>query len=256
MESLKGKIVLITGASAGIGKACALKFAEQGSNLIITARRINLINALADEIREKYNVKVHAVKLDVRNNDEVKWTINSLPEEWKAIDILINNAGLSRGLNKLHEENIEGVEEMLDTNIKGLLNVTREVVPLMGKRRSGHVINMGSTAGHEAYSGGGVYCATKHAVNAITKSLRLDLLGKNIKVSTIDPGMVETDFSKVRFYGDEEKAKNVYKGITPLYADDIAETIIFMASRPAHVNLGEIIIMPTNQGNAYFFHRE
>ena len=179
-----------------------------------------------------------------------------MPEEWKAIDILINNAGLSRGLNKLHEENIEGVEEMLDTNIKGLLNVTREVVPLMVKRRSGHVINMGSTAGHEAYSGGGVYCATKHAVNAITKSLRLDLLGKNIKVSTIDPGMVETDFSKVRFYGDEEKAKNVYKGITPLYADDIAETIIFMASRPAHVNLGEIIIMPTNQGNAYFFHRE
>ena len=176
MESLKGKIVLITGASAGTGKACALKFAEQGSNLIITARRINLINALADEIREKNNVKVHAVKLDVRNNDEVKWTINSLPEEWKAIDILINNAGLSRGLNKLHEENIEGVEEMLDTNIKGLLNVTREVVPLMVKRRSGHVINMGSTAGHEAYSGGGVYCATKHAVNAITKSLRLDLL--------------------------------------------------------------------------------
>jgi len=256
MELLKGKIAFITGASAGIGKATAVKFAEEGADLIISARRIEKINEFADELQKNFNVKVYAVKLDVRNKDEVKSVVASLPEEWKEIDILVNNAGLSRGVNKLHEEDYEGIDEMIDTNVKGALNIIREVVPLMVKREKGHIINLGSTAGHEAYSGGGVYCATKHAINAITKSLRLDLLGKNIKVSSVDPGMVETDFSKVRFYGDEERAKKVYQGITPLYADDIAETILYMATRSANVNLAQVIMMPVNQGNAYFFHRE
>jgi NADP-dependent 3-hydroxy acid dehydrogenase YdfG len=256
MELLKGKIAFITGASAGIGKSTAVKFAEEGADLIISARRIEKINEFADELQKKFNVKVYAVKLDVRNKEEVKSVVASLPEEWKKIDILVNNAGLSRGVNKLHEEDYEGIDEMIDTNVKGALNIIREVVPLMVKREKGHIINLGSTAGHEAYSGGGVYCATKHAINAITKSLRLDLLGKNIKVSSIDPGMVETDFSKVRFYGDEERAKKVYQGITPLYADDIAETILYMATRSANVNLAQVIMMPVNQGNAYFFHRE
>lgn len=256
MELLKGKIAFITGASAGIGKSTAVKFAEEGADLIISARRIEKINEFADELQKNFNVKVYAVKLDVRNKDEVKSVVASLPEEWKEIDILVNNAGLSRGVNKLHEEDYEGIDEMIDTNVKGALNIIREVVPLMVKREKGHIINLGSTAGHEAYSGGGVYCATKHAINAITKSLRLDLLGKNIKVSSVDPGMVETDFSKVRFYGDEERAKKVYQGITPLYADDIAETILYMATRSANVNLAQVIMMPVNQGNAYFFHRE
>ncbi|MBZ0180979.1 MAG: SDR family NAD(P)-dependent oxidoreductase [Melioribacteraceae bacterium] len=256
MELLKGKIAFITGASAGIGKSTAVKFAEEGADLIISARRIEKINELADELQNKFKIKVHAVKLDVRNKEEVKSVVASLPEEWKEIDILVNNAGLSRGVNKLHEEDYEGIDEMIDTNVKGALNIIREVVPLMVKREKGHIINLGSTAGHEAYSGGGVYCATKHAINAITKSLRLDLLGKNIKVSSVDPGMVETDFSKVRFYGDEERAKKVYQGITPLYADDIAETILYMATRSANVNLAQVIMMPVNQGNAYFFHRE
>ena len=256
MELLKGKIAFITGASAGIGKSTAVKFAEEGADLIISARRIEKINEFADELQKKFNVKVYAAKLDVRNKEEVKSVVASLPEEWKEIDILVNNAGLSRGVNKLHEEDYEGIDEMIDTNVKGALNIIREVVPLMVKREKGHIINLGSTAGHEAYSGGGVYCATKHAINAITKSLRLDLLGKNIKVSSIDPGMVETDFSKVRFYGDEEGAKKVYQGITPLYADDIAETILYMATRSANVNLAQVIMMPVNQGNAYFFHRE
>ena len=256
MELLKGKIAFITGASAGIGKATAVKFAEEGADLIISARRIEKINEFADELQKNFNVKVYAVKLDVRNKDEVKSVVASLPEEWKEIDILVNNAGLSRGVNKLHEEDYEGIDEMIDTNVKGALNIIREVVPLMVKREKGHIINLGSTAGHEAYSGGGVYCATKHAINAITKSLRLDLLGKNIKVSSVDPGMVETDFSRVRFYGDEERAKKVYQGITPLYADDIAETILYMATRSANVNLAQVIMMPVNQWNAYFFHRE
>lgn len=256
MELLKGKIAFITGASAGIGKSTAVKFAEEGADLIISARRIEKINEFADELQKNFNVKVYAVKLDVRNKEEVKSVVASLPEEWKEIDILVNNAGLSRGVNKLHEEDYEGIDEMIDTNVKGALNIIREVVPLMVKREKGHIINLGSTAGHEAYSGGGVYCATKHAINAITKSLRLDLLGKNIKVSSVDPGMVETDFSKVRFYGDEERAKKVYQGITPLYADDIAETILYMATRSANVNLAQVIMMPVNQGNAYFFHRE
>ncbi len=256
MEILKGKIVFITGASAGIGKATAEAFASEGANLIITARRIERLNDLADELTEKYGAEVLPVKLDVTDKNEVAETINTLPEKWSKIDILVNNAGLGRGLNKLYEDNIDGWEEMIDTNIKGLLYVTRNIVPGMVERKSGHVINLGSIAGHEAYGGGSVYCATKHAVTAITRSLRIDLLGTGVRVSTVDPGMVETEFSIVRFYGDEEKAKSVYKGLQPLTGKDIAEAIIFCATRPPHANINEMIIMPSAQANAYFSHRE
>ncbi len=256
MNALNNKIVFITGASAGIGKATALAFAKEGANLIITARRVERLENLAKEIETNYGVKVLALKLDVRNKNEVASVINSLPDEWSEIDILVNNAGLGRGVNKLYEDNIDGWEEMIDTNIKGLLYVTRNIVPGMVERKSGHVINLGSIAGHEAYGGGSVYCATKHAVTAITRSLRIDLLGTGVRVSTVDPGMVETEFSVVRFYGDTERAKNVYKGLQPLTGEDIAEAIIFCASRPPHANINEMIIMPSAQANAFIAHRE
>ena len=256
MISLKDKIVFITGASAGIGKACAKVFAKEGSKLILTARRINILNEFADELRKEFNIEVYAAKLDVKNQDEVKWTVNSLPEEWKKIDILVNNAGLGKGFSKIHEDDTQNWEEMIDTNLKGLLYVTREVVPGMAERKSGHVINLGSTAGHMSYSGGGVYCATKFGVRAISDALRIDLLDKNVRVSSVDPGAVETNFSVVRFDGDKEKAKNVYKGFEPLLADDIAETIIFCATRPPNANISEVIITASSQANSFFIHRE
>ncbi len=256
MESLKNKIVFITGASAGIGKATATAFAKEGADVIITARRTDRLNRLAEELTEKYGVKILPIKLDVTDKKNVAETIKNLPEDWGKIDILVNNAGLGRGLNKLYEDNIDGWEEMIDTNIKGLLYVTRNIVPQMVERKSGHVINIGSIAGHEAYGGGSVYCATKHAVTAITRSLRIDLLGTGVRVSTVDPGMVETEFSIVRFYGDTEKAKNVYKGLQPLTGEDIADAVIFCATRPPHANVNEMIIMPSAQANAYFAHRE
>ncbi len=256
MKKLKGKIALITGATSGIGKACAIQLAEQGANVIISARRVNLLEKLEEEIKSKYSVKTYAVKLDVKNNKEVEWAINSLPDEWKNIDILVNNAGLAKGMNKIFEDDIENWEEMIDTNVKGLLYVTRAVVPGMVERESGHVINIGSTAGHEAYPKGHVYCATKHAVNAITKSLRIDVVDKNIRVSTVDPGAVETNFSNVRFFGDKEKAKSMYKGLTPLVAQDVADAVVFCATRPPHANIAEIIMMPTQQASALIFHRK
>lgn len=255
MESVKNKIVFITGATAGIGKACAETFAKEGSKLILCARRLNKLNELADKLRKDFDADIYAIQLDVRNREKVEWAVNSLPDEWKEIDILVNNAGLGRGLNKLYEDDPDGWEEMIDTNIKGLLYVTRYITPGMVERKSGHVINIGSIAGHEAYSKGSVYCATKHAVNAVTKSLRMDVLDKGIRVSTVDPGMVETDFSKVRFYGDEEKAKNVYNGLEPLIGEDIAEAVLFCATRPAHANINEMIIMPSVQANAFVVHR-
>jgi NADP-dependent 3-hydroxy acid dehydrogenase YdfG len=244
MISLKNKTVLITGASAGIGKACAYAFAKEGANIIIGARRVERLE------------KVLAIKLDVANREEVVKSIAGLNDDWKNIDILVNNAGLGRGLNKLYEDNPEGWDEMIDTNVKGLLIVTKEVVKGMIERKDGHVINIGSIAGHQAYPGGSVYCATKHAVRAITESLRMETLEHKIRVSTVDPGMVETEFSDVRFYGDKEKAKNVYKGLKPLTGDDIAETVLFCATRPKHVNINEIIVMPSAQATAMIAHRE
>jgi 3-hydroxy acid dehydrogenase/malonic semialdehyde reductase len=256
MKKLEGKIVFITGATSGIGEASAYALAEQGANLIITARRSNILEKLETAIKTKYGVKVFTIKLDVKNKQEVEWAINSLPDEWKNIDILLNNAGLAKGLNKIYEDDIENWEEMIDTNVKGLLYVTRAIVPGMVQRESGHIINIGSTAGHEAYPKGHVYCATKHAVNAITKSLRIDVIDKNIRVSTVDPGAVETNFSNVRFLGDKEKAKSMYKGLIPLVAQDVAEAVVFCATRPPHANIAEIIMMPTQQASALIFHRK
>ncbi len=253
---LDDKVIFITGSTSGIGEATAKAFAAEGANVILTGRRKDRLQNLSDFILKKFNVKTLTIQLDVRNKNEVEESIKSLPDDWKNIDILVNNAGLGRGLNPLFEDDINGWEEMIDTNIKGLLYVTRFVVPGMVERKSGHVINIGSIAGHEAYKGGGVYCATKHAVTAITRSLRLDLLGKGVRVSTVDPGMVETEFSLVRFYGDEEKAKKVYEGLTPLTGEDIAEAVIFCATRPPHANINEMIIMPSAQANAFFAHRE
>ena len=256
MGKLSDKIVFITGASSGIGKACAELFAGEGANLVLSARRIEKLNLVSDSIRKTFGVRVLDFKLDVRNYDEVKRAIFLLPDEWKQIDILINNAGLARGFDKLHEGKIEDWEEMIDTNVKGLLYVTREILPKMVERKSGHVINIGSVAGHEAYPKGNVYAATKFAVNALTQSIRLDVLDKNIKVSTVDPGMVLTEFSNVRFSGDEEKVNKVYEGITPLTAEDIADSVLYCATRPAHVNINEIIITTTAQASATQMYRQ
>lgn len=256
MLSLKDKTVLITGASAGIGKACAYAFAKNGAHLIIGARRIDRLEKMKSEIEDKFSVNVLPLKLDVTKREQVVSSIAGLSNEWKEVDILVNNAGLGRGLNKLYEDNPEGWDEMIDTNVKGLLIVSKEIVKGMVARKGGHIINIGSIAGHQAYPGGSVYCATKHAVRAITESLRMETLEHNIRVSTVDPGMVETEFSDVRFYGDKEKAKNVYKGLEPLTGEDIAETVVFCATRPMHVNINEIIIMPSAQATAMIAHRE
>lgn len=256
MESLKEKIVFITGASSGIGKSCAYAFASKGANLIISARRLEIVEKVAEDIRAKFGVKVFAFKLDVRSKEEIDKTVSSLPDEWKAIDILINNAGLARGLNKFYEDDPNGWDEMIDTNVKGLLFVTNAILPGMMERKFGHIINIGSIAGHEAYPKGAVYCATKHAVDAITRSLRMDTIDKNILVSTIDAGLVETNFSNIRFNGDTEKAKNVYKGLTPLTGDDVADAVVYCASRPAHVNIAEITLLASRQASATISYRE
>ena len=250
MDSLKNKIVFITGASSGIGKACAFAFAKEGANLILAARRLDRINNISSSLIREYNLKVLTLEMDVRNYQQVKSSISNLPEEWKQIDVLINNAGLARGFSKVYEGKIDHWEEMIDTNIKGLLYVTRQVLPYMVERKSGQIINIGSTAGHEVYPYGNVYCATKFAVNALTQSIRLDVLDKNIKVSTVDPGMVRTEFSNVRFSGNKEKVDKVYEGLIPLSAEDVAETVLFCATRPLHVNINEIIITPSAQASS------
>lgn len=242
--------VLITGATAGIGKATAEIFAKNGYNLIITGRRGERLEQLKSELEGNYSIKVLALPFDVRKQHEVKASLEILPQEFSEIDILVNNAGLASGLSSIQEGDIEDWEKMIDTNIKGLLYVTRVVAPLMIKRQKGHIINISSIAGKEVYANGNVYCASKHAVDALNKGMRIDMLQHGIKVTSINPGMIETEFSIVRFHGDEEKAKKVYMGLTPLSAEDIAETIYWTASRPAHVNINEIIIMPTAQATA------
>ncbi|HTL80505.1 MAG TPA: SDR family oxidoreductase [Bacteroidia bacterium] len=243
-------IAFITGASAGFGKAIAEKFAANGWNVIVTGRRKVRVDVLARQLKEKYNVNTLALSFDVRNNDEVKKAVASLEGEWKNIDLLVNNAGLAAGLSPIQEGSLDDWEQMIDTNVKGLLYVTRCIAPLMIERKSGHIINIGSIAGKEVYANGNVYCATKHAVDALTKAMRVDMVQHNIRVTQIAPGMAETEFSLVRFKGDEEKAKTVYKGLTPLSAEDIAETAWWVASRPAHVNINDIVIMPTAQANS------
>lgn len=250
MNLLKGKITYITGASSGIGKACAETFAKEKSNLILTARRIERLKTLAKNLEKAYDVKVKCIELDVRNFEQVKDAIESLEKSWKNIDILINSAGLSRGLDKIHEGKKEDWDEMIDTNIKGLAYVTRHVLPLMVKRKKGHVINIGSTAGHDVYPAGNVYAATKFAVKALSQSTRYDVLDKGIKVTSVDPGMVETEFSLVRFSGDKERAKKVYTGIKPLNAIDVAETVLFCATRSQNVNINQVILTPLAQASS------
>ena len=242
------KIVLITGATAGIGEACARLFAEQKYNLILVGRRSERLKDLAQSLINDFNVQILIQTIDVRNKAEVS-ELKSLPANWQNIDILINNAGLSRGLDPIHEGNIEDWDTMIDTNVKGLLYVTKAVSPGMVSRKTGHIVNIGSIAGKETYANGNVYCATKHAVDSLNKAMRIDLLPFGIKVTAIHPGAVETEFSEVRFKGDSEKAKKVYQGFEPLHAQDIAEAIWFAVNRPPHVNINEMIIMPTAQAN-------
>jgi len=256
MPSLKNKTIFITGASSGIGKACTNLFASEGAKLIIAARRIERIEKLSKEISEKYGTKVHVMQMDVRSRNDVREKISSIPDEFQRIDVLLNNAGLAKGFHKLYEGNIDDWEEMIDTNVKGLLYVTRQILPAMVERKKGHIVNIGSTAGHDVYLNGNVYCATKFAVNALTQAIRLDVLDRNIKVSTVDPGMVLTEFSKVRFSGDEEKANKVYEGLRPLSPKDIAEAVLFCITRPDHVNINEIILTPSAQASSNFIYRE
>ncbi|MFO7313108.1 SDR family oxidoreductase [Rhodothermus marinus] len=248
---LRDRIVFITGASSGIGAACAEAFARIGARLLLCARRRDRLEQLAEHLRRTYNADVHIFALDVRDAATVQQAIDSLPEDWQAIEVLVNNAGLSRALDPVYANKIEDIDLMVDTNVKGLLYVTRAVVPGMLARGRGHVINIGSIAGHEVYPGGTVYCATKHAVGAITRGLKLDLHGTPIRVSTVDPGMVgETEFSLVRFGGDAERAARVYEGTRPLTPADVAEAVVWCATRPPHVNVAEIILMPTDQSSA------
>lgn len=243
---MKNKIVFISGASAGIGKACALSFAKEGANLIICSRTLEKMENLKKDLEKNYPIKVLALELDVRDRAKVLETIENLDDSWKNIDILVNNAGLARGLEKLHEGNLDDFEEMIDTNIKGMLYLTRKIVPLM-LERGGHIINIGSTAGIAAYPNGAVYCGTKAALKVITDGLRMDLVDKDIKVTNIQPGMVETDFSFVRFHEDREKADKVYQGIEALKAEDIADIVLYTAKQPKHVQICEVTVTPTNQ---------
>jgi NADP-dependent 3-hydroxy acid dehydrogenase YdfG len=256
MGLLTGKTALITGASAGIGLATAEVFAREGARLILTARRIEKLEELTQKLKGSYNTEALNLKLDVKDKTAVQKVIDSLPSEWQNIDILVNNAGLGLGLDHIKDGSPDDWDEMIDTNVKGLLYVTRAVLNLMTPNGNGHIVNLGSIAGIEVYPGGNVYCATKFAVNALTKALRAELLEKNIKVTTIDPGMVETEFSLVRFKGDEQRAKNVYNGIEALSGADIAETILFCVSRPAHVNINQVVIMPTQQASTAYVHRK
>lgn len=243
------KIALITGATAGIGEACAKLFAKQGYNLILTGRRTERLVQIQTELTKNKDVKVEILTLDVRNKADVENQLQALPAEWKLVDVLINNAGLSLGLDPVHEGSADDWDNMIDTNIKGLLYVTKVVSNWMVKRKQGHIINLGSIAGKETYANGNVYCATKHAVDALNKAMRIDLLPFGIKVTGIHPGAVETEFSEVRFKGNSDRAKKVYEGFEPLKAIDIAETIWFTVSRPAHVNINDLIIMPKAQAN-------
>lgn len=252
----RGKVVFITGASSGIGAATALAFAAEGARLLLAARRAGKLAAIASKALERGAPAVHSIDLDVREHRVVQQAIDDLPKEWAEIEILVNNAGLSRGLEKLYMGRISDWEEMIDTNVKGLLYVTRAVVPGMVVRGRGHVINLGSTAGEITYPNGAVYCATKAAEKAINDGLRQDVLGTPVRVTSVDPGMVETDFSLVRFHGDQDRAAKVYKGITPLSAEDVADAIVWAASRPAHVNIARISMTTIHQANSLMFHRE
>ncbi|MBN1213665.1 MAG: SDR family oxidoreductase [candidate division Zixibacteria bacterium] len=252
MNSLRDKIVLVTGASAGIGEACARKFSEAGARLLLCARRLDRLEKLAASLK----TECYSFKLDIQKESEVQQAIASLPEKWQAVDILVNNAGLSQGLDKVQEAVLSDWNTMIDTNIKGLLYISRAIIPGMVERGRGHIINIGSIAGHEVYPGGSVYCATKHAVRALTKGMLIDLVETPVRVTSVDPGLVETEFSEVRFKGDRERSKTVYQGYKPLDGDDIAEACVWAASRPEHVNIAEILMLPKAQASCTIINKK
>lgn len=256
MRRLEGRTALVTGASSGIGRATALGLAQAGASIVGVGRRTDGLEKMADEVRSSWkesgatNSFVHTASLDVRNRSAVEEFANDLATRDIQVDILVNNAGLSRGLSTIQEGNPDDWEEMIDTNVKGLLFVTRAFAPRMIEQGRGHILNIGSIAGHEVYANGNVYCATKHAVRALTQSLRLDLHGTPVRVSTIDPGLVETEFSMVRFHGDRDRAKAVYENTNPLTAADVADAVVYAATRPAHVNVAELILLASDQATA------
>jgi len=253
--SIENQTVFISGASSGIGAATARQFAASGANLILAARRTERLGQLAAELKSNYNIQVHSIKMDVSKIDSVKQGIASLPASFKAIDILINNAGLALGVNKAQVNIPAEIDVVVDVNVKGVLYLIQEITPGMVTRGRGHIINISSIAGHEAYPGGSVYCATKHAVDAITKSTRMDLVDTPLRVTAISPGLVETEFSLVRFQGDTERASKIYQGYEPLIADDIADAILYAATRPPHVQIADMIIFPTAQASATIVHK-
>jgi NADP-dependent 3-hydroxy acid dehydrogenase YdfG len=250
------KIALITGATAGIGYETAVLLVQNNYNLILTGRRKERLEAIKDQLESSFKCKILTLNFDIRIKADTETALNSIPEEWRAIDLLVNNAGLAAGLAPINSADVDDWEAMIDTNIKGLLYTTRIVSPWMVERKTGHIINITSIAAKESYPNGSVYCGTKHAVSAISKSMRIELMPFGIKVTTIAPGAVETEFSLVRFRGDQERANQVYKGFTPLSGKDIAETILFVLSRPAHVNIDDLLIMPVDQASARDFNRK
>lgn len=252
---MENQVVLITGASSGIGRACAQAFGATGAKLILSARRQARLAELAHQLQAEMGTETYLLPLDVRDRPQVEACLQSLPLPWAQVDVLVNNAGLSRGLDKLYQGSIQDWEEMIDTNIKGLLYMTRWLVPSMVDRGRGHVINIGSIAGHQTYPNGNVYCASKAAVRAISEGLKQDLLGTSIRVTSVDPGLVETEFSQIRFHGDTDRAQQVYQDTTPLTPEDVADVVVFCASRPAHVNISEVLVLPTDQSGATLVHR-
>lgn len=252
---MEKKIALITGATSGIGRGCAQKFTKEGYDVIITARREELLEALKSDL-EQTGARVLALCFDVRDREAATTAIETLPETWRQIDVLVNNAGLARGLEPAYEGDAEDWDQMIDTNIKGLLTMTRLIVPGMVERNRGHIINIGSVAGDAAYAGGNVYCATKSAVKAITDGLRIDVAHTAVRVTNIKPGLVETNFSNIRFHGDNERADNVYRGIKPLTGDDIADVVFYAASAPAHVQIAEVQVLATHQASGSVVYRQ
>jgi hypothetical protein len=255
MKSLKDKVVFITGASSGIGRATAFEFARAGARLLLCARRLELLSEMESQLLEAGAAAVSIFRLDVRDRAAVEAAIAGLSADWANIEVLFNNAGLSRGMTKLQEDDPDNWDEMIDTNIKGLLYVTRAVVPGMVARKAGHVISMGSVAGYITYANGAVYCASKAAEKSISEGLKIDLMGTPVRVTSVDPGMVETDFSLIRFRGDEERAAKVYQNITPLTPEDVADAIVWAATRPDHVNIHNILMTTIDQANSTVFHR-
>ena len=254
--NLKNKIVFITGASSGIGKATAHAFAAEGAKLLLAARREDVLKEETAALQSAGAADVHTLTLDVTKRQSVEAFLAALPEGWKPIDVLVNNAGLSRGLDKVYEGKPDDWEQMIETNVMGLLYVTRAVVPGMVERGRGHIVNLGSTAGELTYPGGAVYCASKAAERSINDGLRQDLLGTPVRVTSVDPGMVETAFSEVRFHGDKERAAKVYQGVTPLTPEDVADAIVWAVTRPAHVNIARISLTPVDQANSLLFNRK